>query len=66
MSGGTQESDHESVESIEEQKQNVRKIAKEYTEPIQESYDSDSEGTSILTLTMAISFTLWMWQCLCS
>ena len=49
MSGGTQESDHESVESIEEQKQNVRKIAKEYTEPIQESYDSDSEGSVDLT-----------------
>ena len=42
MSGETQESDHESVESIEEQKQNVRKIAKEYTEPIQESYDYES------------------------
>lgn len=49
MSGGTQESEHESAESIEEQKQNVCKSAKEYTEPIQESYDSDSEGSVDVT-----------------
>jgi hypothetical protein len=36
MSGGTQESDHESVESIEEQKQNVADYDKQDSRSIQE------------------------------